>query len=108
MGHEANVRLVDAHAEGDSRDDKADAGTNHGRQLVTKRLAAARRHEHQRVPAGENCRQDFLLASTELRESENVTEKFLGALDQMVGSGRVAQSFHNAALAQKRGYWNEL
>ena len=50
----------------------ADAVAHERRDLVAQRLAAARRHQHERVAAGERRVDDGLLLAAEARVAEHV------------------------------------
>ena len=53
------------HERDQRRDDHADAAPHQRRDLVAQRLAAAGRHEHERVAAGDDVLDDLLLAAAE-------------------------------------------
>src|SRR5262249_32017173 len=49
-----------------------------GRQLITQRLPAARRHQHDRVAAGGDVLDDLLLPAAEARVAEDAAQQAKG------------------------------
>ena len=62
------------HERDERRDDDADAGPHQRRQLVAQRLAAAGRHQHHGVVAGDHALDDRLLRTAERAESEHLAQ----------------------------------
>ena len=68
-----------------------------GRNLVTQALAAAGRHQHQRVTADNQMRDDLRLRAAESTVAEDVMQD--GRRE--IGSGRS----HENSVARQRGRW---
>ncbi len=62
------------HERDERRDDDAHARPDDGRNLVTQRLAAAGRHEHEGVAAGEQVLHDLALMGPELAKAEDTMQ----------------------------------
>ena len=62
------------HQRDQRRDDEADAVAHERRDLIAQRLAAARRHQHERVAPGQRRRDDGLLLAAEARVAEHVAQ----------------------------------
>ncbi len=71
------------HERNERRHHDGRAGEHERRHLVAHRLAAARGHEHQRVPAAGHVRHDLRLRAAEGVVAENVFEHALGACGQV-------------------------
>ena len=74
----AERRHLIAHQRDQRRDDEGQALAGQRRQLVAERLAGARRHDGEHVPAGQHRAHDLLLSLTEGREAEDVVENLAG------------------------------
>ena len=72
-GRQQGVDLV-LHERDERRHDDADAGPHEGRDLVAERLAAAGRHEYERVAAGDQVVDDLLLVGPELAKAEDAVQ----------------------------------
>ncbi len=68
------------HQRDQRRDDDAGAGSNESRDLVAQRLAAAGRHQRQRIAAGDHGGDDVGLMRAELPEPEHVGQHLLRAI----------------------------
>ena len=65
------------------RDDDAHSPAQHRRNLVAQRLAAAGRHQHQRIPAIENGLDDLELSGAKRRVAVDAAQQRLGALGEI-------------------------
>ena len=70
------------HQRDQRRDDDARAGPDQRGDLVAQRLAAAGRHQRERVAAGNHRRDDVGLVRTELPKAEDIGEHLLRALER--------------------------
>src|SRR5262249_7571350 len=87
VGHERDER----------RDDHSGARPDQRRDLVAQRLAAARRHEHERVTAGDDVADDLLLLAAEGALAERPVQDGRRAV-RAVGQILVAGGGHAAIL----------
>ncbi len=69
------------HERDQRRDDDAGAGPDEGGDLIAKRLAAARRHQRQRIAAGDHGGDDVRLVRAELPKPEHVGQHLLRAIE---------------------------
>ena len=67
------------HERDEGRNDQPQAGADQRGYLVAQRLAAARGHEHQRIPAGKDSGDDIFLAATETGVTVDIAQQFPGA-----------------------------
>ena len=70
------------HQRDQRRNDHRGAGTAQGRHLVAQALAAAGRHQHQRVAAGEHMVDYRFLRTTKAGKAEDTAENALGIVDR--------------------------
>ena len=75
------------HQGDERRDDHAGAGAHQGRDLVAERLAAAGRHEHERVAAAGQVVDDLLLAAPERVVAEDPVQYLQGLARCGAGTG---------------------
>ena len=101
-GRPQRVDLV-LHQRDERRDDDAGAGPDHGRQLVTERLAAARGHEHERVAAGDQVVDDLLLMLPVLGEAEDVAQKGASRTRRFRGTGGDGSGDHDGESSKVDG-----
>ena len=73
-------------------------GAHHGRDLVTQRLAPARRHQDHGVPAGQQIINHFLLAQAKRSVSEDGPEK----TKRVIGGEKRFHSFFTPSSAVRR------
>ncbi len=73
------------------RDDDGGAGPTKSGNLITNAFAAAGRHQHQRVAAGDNVADDGFLGTAKAGEAEDAAEDGEGVVvhEHMVGRFRV-------------------
>ena len=83
------------HQRDQRRDDDPDPGTQQCRQLIAQRFAAAGRHQHDRIAAGDDMLDDLLLLTAEAGITEDAAQHRERALQILLG--------HAAPLMQAIG-----